>query len=162
MRLKKIPKEKLLKLHKIKNPNMTRNEFKKEEYKKLHHLSGTYLFVVKRNFEIDKHIFMKEVIGEFRTFEDKTYSIDVGVPPCNFSGRKIKCQRGEILYVGSAKDIYGRLTQHLFSKSITRNVSLKLGFRTRQYIKKYVDIYYTTKLKDEKEMRKQYGCIIGR
>lgn len=130
---------------------------------------GVYLFVInkKLNFNID--FFNKEVTGIF--FKDGcSYSKKIGVPPYNDSDKILK--EGHIFYVGTAGQVNSRLIEHWHNDKINGCCSLKLGLKSRNWIKKFLDIYYisndditankTTRGKLEKAIRDDYGSYMGK
>lgn len=136
--------------------------------------AGVYLFVISNDVKrFNCKSFNKEVTGIFRVsgkFEKHT----VGVPPFNFEKTKrINLGKDYLFYVGNKKkDVLGRIKEHWNKDKITNTVSLKLGFKSRKFIKKSLDVYVILESDNdsinsfdggniEKKIRDRYGTYFG-
>ncbi|MBR2302311.1 MAG: hypothetical protein IKA42_00740, partial [Clostridia bacterium] len=75
-----------------------------------------------------------------------------------------------VFYVGSAGQICSRLKEHWNNNKINNCVSLKLGFNSRKYVKKYLKVYVILSTENnnmnykqvEKDIRNEYGAAFGK
>lgn len=129
--------------------------------------AGVYIFVLKRdceNFNLKE--FSKEVTGTYYKNNGDPYLVETSVPKINYKNIS-KLESGNILYVGKKGNIYSRVREHMVSNTINGNASLKLGFKSREYIKEYINIFaIIMNNKDnsnlEQDIRKNFGTYFGK
>lgn len=133
---------------------------------KVFNSKGVYIFVLKSsliNFNIN--YFSSEITGVF--FKQKCpYTKEIGVPPF-----VEKPQKDCIFYVGSAGQIVSRLKEHWNNEKINGCSSLKLGFKSRKWIRDFLKVYIITSCCNknlpfdhkqlEKDIRNIYGAAFG-
>ena len=130
-------------------------------------VSGVYIFVVKRNFILNLIKFFSEVTGMFFNENVIALSDHCLVPPYNGSCKNGKhhLKKDCVFYIGSSKDIGGRIYDHLTSRTYKSPTSLKLGFKFREEIKDNLDLYYCEVKNSyrnlEKNIRDEYGSYFG-
>lgn len=128
---------------------------------------GVYMFVLNAdvpNFDINK--FNREVTGIF--FDNVgPYCVVSNVPP--YLGAKLKNEY--LFYVGKSKgDLNQRIKEHWTCAKMTGNASLKLGFKSREWIREHLNIYVILDPKDntmdvgklESQIRDEYGSVFGK
>lgn len=75
-----------------------------------------------------------------------------------------------LFYVGSDNEVISRIKQHWTTDKFNGCTSLKLGFKSRQWIKEYLKIFVISEQFNsdldcktlEKEIRSQYGVAYGK
>lgn len=127
--------------------------------------AGVYIFVLEKELPFfNKNLFNREVTGIF--FDNFCPVIKtMGVPPF-----KSKPKKDCVFYVGSAGQICSRLKEHWNNNKINNCVSLKLGFNSRKYVKKYLKVYVILSTENnnmnykqvEKDIRNEYGAAFGK
>ena len=146
------------------NDNFVLNALKHDE-------NGTYVFVVRENFSRQYEKFMREVTGHFRNAQNEEREDTMLLVP-DFNGKiddndKMCFSEGSVFYVGSAKNVKGRIKEHITNATLSKTGSLKLGFETRSRVKTHLDIYvrcYKTigEARDmEGYIRTQFGAYFG-
>ena len=79
-------------------------------------------------------------------------------------------QKDCLLYVGTDKEVVSRIRQHWTTMKFNGCTSLKLGFKSRQWIKDYLKVFVILKESNpgldrkslEKAIRLQYGAAYGK
>jgi len=138
------------------------------DFSKIPQQCGVYVFLITQNFTLDCTKFNAEVTGLFKKGNEE-YSVVVSVPPYNGNivNAKWILKKDRVFYVGSAANLRHRIQEHMESDVVNNSVSLKLGFSTRQHVKKYLKILWlSTSNKDYREIetaiRKEYGSYFGK
>lgn len=128
---------------------------------------GVYMFVVNQNFSLNLITFSSEVTGIFMQ-ETMLYGKEVSVPPYNGSwvDGRWELKKDCIFYLGSTLELPKRIYEHLTSSQINNTNSLKLGFPSREIVKKHLKLYFypcekTLRKKIEGSIRQQYSTYFG-
>ena len=127
---------------------------------------GVYIFISEKDFpKFNINYFNSEVTGIFFK-QNRPYVKEVGVPPFIETP-----QEDCIFYVGRADKVISRIKEHWNNDKINGCKSLKLGFTSRKWIKKFLKVYVITSCVDggkkldnkqlEKDIRAEWGSAFG-
>ena len=138
------------------------------DFSKIPQQYGVYVFWIARDFVLNFTKFNAEVTGLFKKGNEE-YAVVVSVPPYNGSiiNEKWTLKKDRIFYVGSTSNLRHRIQEHMESDVVDNSVSLKLGFSTRQHVKKYLKVLWLSASnkdykKIETDIRKEYGSYFGK
>lgn len=125
------------------------NDIFSTEYKNLKCFKGVYVFVVDKedgNLILDDNFFKETYLYkknsddqcEFVRTVSSSFKSD---PPRKPGDGVVELVHGNVFYCGRSDDIFSRTKEHLSSNTYTGNMSLKLGFDSRKWVREYLKCY---------------------
>lgn len=134
---------------------------------KILNTAGVYIFISDKDFpNFNINYFNSEVTGVFVS-QYQPIIRTMEVPPFNEKPKK-----GCLFYVGRDTHVISRIKEHWKTAKLNGCTSLKLGFASRKWIKKFLKVYAITSCADksksldykqlEKDIRNEYGATFGK
>jgi len=140
---------------------------------KLKDFKGVYVFVVKDkkgivikdDFFKETDIYIKINENEYK-YVKSISSLLQSSKGLSTSHEEVKLCYGNVFYCGISGDIFSRTREHLTNKSYSGNMSLKLGFPSRNYVVNKLKCYIIISDDDsrptiEKYIHSEYGSYFG-
>lgn len=144
-------------------------------YNYLKCFKGVYVFVVDKddgnlfldeNFFKETYLYKKNIDNQFEYVRTVSSSFKSD-PPRKPGDGVVELVHGNVFYCGRSDNIFSRTKEHLSSNTYTGNMSLKLGFDSRKWVREYLKCYIIliddedNRAEIEDYIQNSYGSYFG-